>query len=358
MNIKPHYLGTPITNADELKTAMRDRGLDFQVEKAEHINPRTGNKTGYYDIFRTDTNAMIGSGLSSRYNPIQHTDSHGLIVDLAKHHGGPAYLTDARVFDGGAIVTASVDMGLVAIGDAKIGDVVARRITIADNHDGSGKRRIVYTPFRLRCYNGQCSAGAVEGFAIRHTAQADSRMKEISRLLLNLDQDMAKTDATFQAMAAKPVSRDQFARVLEILFPSKGTEGEDKKRNGAIKEQIAHNFMVADGGFIDRDTAWNAFNAITHWTNHSAPVRVHGIEKPTEAHKSQARAASILMGNAGLVNARAMQTIVKEFALDDDISALLAKVETSQVAQLALYEAPARNEVIDILSMGVGTGSY
>lgn len=327
---------TAITTKEGLENALTLAGLNYVVEKEERKNPRRGNEvTGRFEIYRADTGHMLGADRTDRYNIIQNSDALSIIADFAQAEGGPVYLSNAQVFDNGSWISISVDMGHMLIGDPKIGDVVMKRITITNSHDGSGSTRVIITPFRLKCSNGQCTGSAESIFSVRHTGTAQEKMKEISRVIRGVQAVMRKTEATYQVLTTAAVRREQFDAVLDFLFPLDKGGDVSAKNQTQIRKTVALNYQMADGGFIERDTGWNLFNSITHYTNHDAQVRVHD----ENGNETQARAASLIGGNIAKTNQRALSRIVEVLDLDDDIARMLRKVETSQAATLATYEA-------------------
>jgi hypothetical protein len=216
-----------------------------------------------------------------------------------------------------------------------------KRIAFTNSHDGSGAARIAITPFRLRCKNGLVSAMAGSAITVRHSKTGADRMQQAARILRGIEAQMIRTEATYNALAASKVARDQFAEVLETLFPTEDKTNKAAKNATEAKEAISRYYQDADGNFMERNTGWNLFNSITRFTDHDSPIRANG------ADHNEARAASMLTGAIAEKNAKALATCVKVLELDDDIARILAQVETSQAAQLAAY-APAPVSIWDI----------
>lgn len=314
------YKGIPVKNEADLVAALNRSGLNYEVEMQPHVNARIGGETGFYDVYRTDNGACLGSGLSDRFHPIQNATAFAPIVEMARgekdvHIGG------AHAWDGGRTATLAVDFGVMRIGDANRDDIVLKRIAFTNSHDGSGSARISITPFRLRCSNGLVSAMAGSAITVRHTLTADRRMEQAARILKGIGAQMVRTEVTYQALARKTVHKEHFAHILETLFPSKDKDGKAAKNAGEAKEAIAHYYQDADGGFMERDTGWNLFNAITRFTDHDSPIRVHG-----GASREDARTASVLTGAIAEKNVKALATCMNVLKVQGEIESILASM--------------------------------
>ncbi len=345
-----------VNSEDGLRVMMKEHGLDYTVEMHQMTNPVTGDGIPFFASVRTDTNAVLGAGMSDRYNAIQNTEGAAVLGDLSGIAKDGVTFARGMTFDAGRVAVMQLDLGEMVIGDtgrAGFKDVVKKRITWTNSHDGSGAAKIFTTPIRIVCANTLTAAmgRAKDGIAIRHTETAKDRLEDARKILKLVNNQLIRTEATYNALAAKKINNDHIREVLADLFPSEAKE-QSKAQAEAIA-QVGHFLKNADGGRIDPESGWNLYNSITHYTDHKSPIRIHNGRNLGEA-----RFQSVIQGTIAEKNAKALSKIVKVLELDDDIAAILKTVETSQVAQLALLEAPARNEVIDIFSMGVGTGSY
>lgn len=333
-----NYTGIPIQNEADLMDALNQTGLGYTVEMQAHKNARTGADTDWFDLYRADNNVQVGCGVTDRYHVIQNAEAFQPLVEIAKvetdvHIGG------AFAFDGGRTAALAVDFGVMSIGDASLGDTVLKRIAFTNSHDGSGSARISITPYRLRCKNGLVSALASSAINIRHTQTAHDRMEQAARILRGIEAQMTKTETAYNVLAKTRVTKDAFAAILETLFPGKEKEGRAAKNAAEAKEAVSRYYADRDGGFLpERDTGWNAFNAVTRYTNHDSGIRVHGV-----GDRGLARSASVLTGKIAEKNAKALATCIDVLGIEDEISRILASVEASQADNIAaMMDAPAQ----------------
>lgn len=340
--------GIKIANEADLAPALARMGFDYEVEMVPRTNYRNAEDTdhGFMEVYRTDTGHLLGAGVTARYGVVQNAEQLGIITHMAKEDGGPVMIRNPHVYDNGRSISLNVDMGIMTIGNPQVGDVVLKRVTIKNSYDGSGSASIFIAPYRLKCKNGMCAATDIVGIKIPHTKTASERIKLFADTVKKIGPAMRKTEITYQVLATSVVDKEAFSRVLDALFPMEGKDKQAQKNAKEIRDIVIANYQSADGGFIDRDTGWNLLNAVTHYTTHEAPTRVHGATT-----QEQARAMSQIDGSAAKLAQKAMVTIVKTLEIEDDITRMLRSVETSQAAQLATYAQPERLSIFDI---GVG----
>lgn len=344
-----------INTPESLRQALGAHGLLYRVEMHQLTNPMDGRPIPYYASVRMDTGTVLGAGLTDRYHPIQNEDGFSLIADLAQENKGETVFARGMTFNKGRVAVAQIDLGEMTIGDTGrrgFKDVVKKRVTWTNSHDGSGAAQIFTTPIRIVCANTLTAAmsKSADGVKIRHSESADDKMKEARKLLKIVNGQLTKAETAYNVLARTKISNDVIRDVLAELFP---TEGKEATRGGknALEAVTAINHFIkdADGGKIDPSTGWNAYNGITRYFDHHSPVRAHGAVKDY----TEARQASTLTGNILSKNSQALKLLVDRLEIGDEIDRLLKSVETSQAAQIAaIADAPA--PAYDIFSLEVG----
>lgn len=340
-----------INSEKGLISLLKAHGLDYAVQMYQMRNPLTNQAIPYYASIRTDTDEVLGAGLTERYKPIQNRDGFAAIADLATLRDGVMFAR-GMTFDAGRVAVAQIDLGEMTIGEGRNGfqDKVRNRITWTNSHDGSGAAQIFVTPTRIVCANTLTAAmsyvvakdaegnavktGSRKGwqetagkFTIRHTKNAQARLDEARAVLKVVDGALVRTEKTFQAMAFTKVTNDHIRAVLEKLFP---TEDKTAERGGKTRAEavqaVKHFYESADGGRIDPNSGWNLYNAITHYNDHVSPVRIHGADKGPRAQQ-EARLSSTFTGAILDKNAKALKTIVQTLEIEDQIEAMLSAVQ-------------------------------
>lgn len=342
-----------IETKEDLAQALTDSGLNYVVESEERLNPRRENEqTGRFEIYRTDTGHLLGADRTERYEIIQNATALEPIFAFAATQTTPVYLSNANVYDNGSSISVSVDIGHMLIGDPKVGDVVLSRMTITTAHDGSGATRITITPYRVACMNGAIGWGnSSSAYVIRHTKTAEERIAAINATIAGVRYGMKQTEAVYQALATARMTRDQLIAAMDLVYPILGKEKQAAKNAKENRDQVIANFEDADGGFIDRETGWNGFNAFTHLTSHGSEVRIHDESRTPE----QALALSKLSGAANKTDRASLKAVVTVLDMEDDIARILRSVESSQAATLATYAPQAmQTGSYDLFSLEVG----
>lgn len=357
-----------VNSAEGLADLLRAHGLDYTVDMVQLKNPLTDHPIPFFASIRRDTGAVLGAGLTDRYTPIQNRDGFAAIADIGALRDGVMFAR-GMTFDAGRVAVAQIDLGEMVIGEGRGGfqDRVRNRITWTNSHDGSGAAQIFVTPTRIVCANtltaamsyviakdkdgkeiksrGRNWADKAGKFTIRHTKNADARLDEARAALQVIDGALVRTEKTYQALAYTKVTNDHIRAILADLFPTedKTAERGAKTRQEAV-EAIKFFYDAADGHRIDPNSGWNLYNAITHYNDHTSPVRIHGEDKSPRAQQ-EARAASTLTGAILDKNAKALKTIVQTLEIQDEIEKLLASVDVA---------APARVSQVDSILEMVG----
>lgn len=345
------YIKTP----EDMNQALKDHRLDYQVESVQMKHPVTGEPIDYYATMRTDTGAILGAGLSERYEVIQNGDGFSMGADIGQQNKDGAIFARGMSFDKGRVAVVQFDLGEMTIGDTGRGgfqDVVRRRLTWTNSHDGTGAQHLFTTPIRIVCANTLTAAiyKAKDKISIRHTSNAPERMREAAKVLKVVDGMLKRTEDTYNALAATKVNRASFEEILNNLWPTDGQTGRALHNAKVSKLKVARYFQDADGGRIDPYTAWNAYNAVTRYNDHDTTVRadseIRGYHN-RQAAREESRQESTLMGGIAKKNKRALEVLTEMF----DINSILEETERRMKAA-EMPNAPAQASTVDqILSM-------
>lgn len=325
-----------------LKAALDKAGLGYEVKSVQMSHPNNPDqKIPFYATVRTDTQDVLGAGLSDRYKVIQNLSGLGTIADIGGTREGGVIMSRALSFDRGRIAVAQVDLGAFTVGDTGAGgfqDSVNKRITFTNSHDGSGSATVFTTPIRIVCWNTLSAAmsEAKDKVSIRHTASADRKLVELARIMKIVNGQMVRTEIAYNTLAKTKITKDDFGAILEKLFPAPATAPErTKNHQNEIKAVVASYFADADGGRIERNTAWNTYNAITRFTDHDSTVRTDGTATgfhATREAQALARVQSVLMGSIATQNRDALEAIIGATGIEAEITRLIAQVETPDQA--------------------------
>lgn len=269
---------------DMVDTFLHTKNLDFTVQMVPTFGqvPVTREdgtldtemkSLGAFAPMRTDTNAFLSSGgLSKEFTPIQNRDAFKIITQLA----GVAdiELKNGGQWGGGAGVFAQVSLGNFGIGSGD--DKIGKYLSIINSHDGSRALTILITPYRFFCANQLARAyntarkSQDQFISIRHNASAEEKIEELLRTVHIADEAFQITAETYNKMAQMKINEEYVKETLARLFPLEHTDGRGKTIWQNRMEGVQKRFNFADGGRIERDTAWNLYNAIQGTVQHDS----------------------------------------------------------------------------------------
>lgn len=256
-------------NQTESETAEVLKKLDWTVSLHPMRHPITSEKTDFYGIVRDDNNALLSSGLSKHYNPLQNSE----IIDLAQtfvngFKDQKMSIRDTFSIDHGATNSITVQAGQYDLGG---GDIIIPQIILSNNHDGKGKMTAKATFLRKMCKNGACAVVAeMATVSVSHKGDTKAKMTEAHQIIQKMTTAHEISGNIFKQMKKIKFSADQ---LVGILRKGKKVEDLSTQKNNEIDQIMAY-FQNADQGQIERDTTWNAWNAATRFLNHDSVQRV------------------------------------------------------------------------------------
>lgn len=235
---------------------------------------RTNPVTG-----RPDVLGVVGRG----YEPIQNEDHAGLLDRLVDESG--AHFETAGSLRGGRQVFLSMKLPrTMRIGGV---DPVDLYLIACNSHDGTSAFRLLVSPVRVVCANTQAAAirGAKASYSIRHTAGAKGQIVQ-ARAALGLTFEFVEAfERQAQKMIAAAISTDEFARLVAQLWPI----DEDSKRSKTIGENRRYELVQllrhSPTNENIRGTRWAAYQAITEYADHVAPIADKGDPASARAER-------------------------------------------------------------------------
>ena len=297
-------MNTDTISSDKLNSFLAQHDMDFDVEMKPTsiiVDDQT-IETGGFVAMRTDTNTPLGrGGLSSGFHPIQNRDAFRVISELSGVTN--LEMKQAGMWGNGAGIYAQVSLGDFQVGSSNTGDSVGKYLTIVNSHDGSKGMQILITPFRYFCKNqiaaSLAKAGENEKISIRHTASANMRLEELIQTVKIADGTFQHTQEVYNQLADTKVTNEHAKEVLEQLFPTpKKLEGRAKTIWENNVQAVWERYQYADGGRIEKATAWNLYNAVQGTIQH---------DSKNTANKQK----SVLMGSIAKRSADSLDTVME-----------------------------------------------
>lgn len=280
---------------DMVDSFMQSKNLDFDVvmvptyaqvpiTKDNGVGETEFKPLNAFAPMRTDTNTFLSSGgMSKDFVPIQNRDAFKIITQLS----GVAdiELKSAGEWNGGAGVFAQVSLGTDMVIGKNYGDIgqehqrtdtVRKYLSIVNSHDGSRALTILITPYRFFCMNQIARAVNTAKknentfISIRHNASAEERIHELIRTVHIADEAFQYSEEVYNKMTQLKINEEYAKEVMNRLFPPTFTEGRGKTIWTNRYENVVKRFNFADKGKIEKDTAWNLYNAIQGTVQHDS----------------------------------------------------------------------------------------
>lgn len=315
----------------DLNKALEVAGLDWEVQSLPLRHPVSGEPTEYFATVRHDTGAILGAGFKSGYTPIQNRDSFSVISEIAKISENPIKLVNAMQFRGGAVLAAQIGLGSMFIGDPSDNDKIEKYVSFVNSHDGSKGQSFTLSPTRIVCMNTLNSVYASSVIKMKHTKKSLELVQKAPIMLQNILTQYMVTENVYNRLAKTKVTLGDAQDIIQKLFKA---DGESKRAKTLSENQISavtNYFHDADGGRIEKNTAWNLYNAITRYNDHDRAVNVSSeIVNPgmREAAAKENRIYSVLLGNIAKENVTALDTIIGSYSLQEEINRLISSVES------------------------------
>ncbi|MGD9620591.1 MAG: DUF932 domain-containing protein [Mycolicibacterium sp.] len=290
-----HQLGTSVGHAMTAREALEAAHLaNWNVRKMALVIPQdpiitadgvtTSAPIAVPDMFATVRDNPIVAGqvdylgvVGTRYEPVQNEASCAVLDAITDEAG--AHFETAGALKGGreTFVTMKLPKTMTFEGRDGSRDRTEWYLAALNSHDGTSRFRLILTSVRIVCANTQAAAlaGAKSAFGIRHTAGARAAIHE-ARTALGLSwRYMDAFENAAAALYAEPMEADQMREFATSLVKADDKSVSDSTRRnrqqvaaGIVKLWVSSPTVAPIAG-----TRWAAYNAVTEYLDHFAPVR-------------------------------------------------------------------------------------
>lgn len=310
-----HKLGQVVEGARTWDEVIKLAHLDWDVDKRPLYGLIPNN--GYvqlptWGIFRTDTNAFLGS-VGSKYTTIQNQYAFEFVDTILEAEGGAKYESAGALGRGERIfVSAKIPH------DFTVGPTTDKHETyliLTTSHDGSLATQCFISIVRPVCNNTvRAAISSGNSFVkIKHTKDADKRMDAAKQLMTGVVQSVSSVKDKLETLGQKIMDKETYVRVLNRLFPMpKGKEDDSSTRRNNVMLEITRLFESNDKDAfpVHRGTGLNLLNAITEYTDHYRGTRITEDRKHLNEH--QARAETSIFGSGAVFKEDAMEILLEE----------------------------------------------
>lgn len=278
-----HRLGQAVGHtmtADEALDAAHMKGWDVRTE------PLTA-RVEDVDLTVPDRNVVLRTNpingatealgvVGTRYTPFQNEETTGLLSALTDEGGAHIETIGALRDCRDTFVTMKMPNHMVFTSPITgAADVTDLYISILNNHTGQAPLRALISPVRIVCANTQrmAEASAKSTVSLRHTGSPTSRLQEV-RNLLGLS--FAYRD-TFVEQCERLIARElDTVVILDVIEDVWNVEGATTEKQAearkATAKTVLDNYLTSPTVKPFFGTAFGAYNAVTEYLDHMAPV--------------------------------------------------------------------------------------
>jgi phage/plasmid-like protein (TIGR03299 family) len=289
-----HSLGTKLEKPATAEEAIKAAGLGFTVKKMrlKTVIPEL-SVDGHFATVRLDTFDVLGV-VGSRYVPIQNREAF-TTFDALVGEGEAIYHTAGILGKGERIwLLAKLPDYIRVNGD----DIVEKYLLLTNAHDGSSAVRVKLTPIRVVCENTLTLAlsGAEQEVHIRHTANAEAKMKEAHEVLGLTNKLYAELDYIFNLMSKKKMTKAMTEGYIRNIFPRSPVKMYPTQMK-SISEKVLELVETGVGNEQAKGTLWGAYNSVTEYVDH---YRQSNANEP-------ARLKSMWFGSGAMIKKQAFR---------------------------------------------------
>lgn len=265
-----------------------------------------------FTIVRTNphTQKREPLGVTGRWwQPFQNEATTGLLYNITEQSG--AHIETIGGLDGGrkTFVTMLLPDYMELTAPTGFVDTTKLYLAVFNHHDAQGSLRALISPTRVVCANTQRIAekNAVSEVRIRHTGELDVKMSEVRRVL----------DLTFKYQEVFAVEMEKLTKIerddawvratLNDIFAADESDTEKQRTNRLDSAaKVMEVYRSDDTVNMWRGTAFGAYNAVTRYLDHYAPV---GNTKVKRAAETQRAIRTLQSGGVNDVKARAFELL-------------------------------------------------
>jgi phage/plasmid-like protein (TIGR03299 family) len=296
-----HRLGTSVGHAMTAREALQASHLaNWNVRKMGLVIPQepvitpdgvtTPPPVPVTDMFATVRDNPVVAGqvdylgvVGTKYEPVQNEASCAVLDALTDESG--AHFETAGALKGGreTFVTMKLPKSMTFDGRDGSQDRTDWYIAALNSHDASSKFRLLLTSVRIVCANTQAAAiaGAKSTFGIRHTAGARTAIHEARTALGLAWRYMDAFENEAAALYARTMDIDEMRHFAARLVKADDMSASTTARRNRQQQAASIVKLWTSSATIApiAGTRWAAYNAVTEYLDHVAPVRGAGTAR-------------------------------------------------------------------------------
>jgi len=260
-----HGLGVQVPEDTSAMDMMALAGLDWRVEELDSFVEFNGEKipTGQKALVR-DIDGKVLTQVGANWNPVQNSEAFEFFHEFVEA-GNMKMHTAGSLKDGQIIwALAKVEDNFTLFN----GDTVESYLLFSNPHQYGKSIDVRFTPIRVVCNNTlTLSLGKTADNAVRlnHRKAFDAESVKATLGIAHSKLDQYRGMAQF--LGSKRYTAKSLDEYLTELFGTKKSAAGDLSRTG---ETVRELMSTQPGAQYGEGTWWQAYNAVTYFTDHVA----------------------------------------------------------------------------------------
>ena len=251
------------------------KAFNFPVEREESLNSQ-GFDTGFDNVFNASTGVNLGV-VSREYKLVTHKEAIFNVVDTFKKNGLPGIEpVNVRMSGGGARMYAEfrfkqeMKLGIHAIEDPKVGDVIAPGFKITNSYDRSIKYEISAYILRLICTNGATVNDMLYSERKRHSKNLDIQqmVERFMEKFANFDRKVLPQVVALSRQQVNPVVLQEHLNEVPGFMQDEALDYLEHHK--FIKFNNTEGTVELE--MIKKMTSWDLLNTFTNTLSHSITI--------------------------------------------------------------------------------------
>lgn len=257
-------IGTDITSANDISTALAISGLDYTVKTAPltyNVDGRDLAVSNKMITYREDDPSKAFGIVSDSYHICQNADAFDFINYI---DGDVRYIKAGETYNG--LVYIIGELPEIDV----LGDVVRPNIIFQNSHNGLGSVKSNICMLRIVCQNQFAHAfkDSTNSVSIRHAATMDEKLIAARQTLSETYRYIENYKWHAEDLAGKHISDADLQKVIKQIIVKSDDAEIISKSNNVIKIERFLNAYNNDDNQNFRGSAWGVINAFTDYATH------------------------------------------------------------------------------------------
>lgn len=252
----------------------------------------------YQAVVRTKDNSILGV-VKGRYHIIQNHECFEFMDSIVG--SGQAIYHTAGSLRNGKIIFMVVKLPK----DAKVGnDKIEKYLLLSSSHDGSHGLEVRWTPVRVVCMNTLSAAlnrQTTNCIKIRHCGNYKSKVEQAREVLQLTDYYYDVMEKEYNKLLETEMKKTEMVEFAAQLFPSEDRDPPTATKN--LRNKVVELFTTGKGNH--GQSRWDAFNAVTDFTDHCRTVKM----TDNVASKEEGRMNSVFFGSSAALKQKAFDLL-------------------------------------------------